>query len=108
MVDGPGHVRFIRYMLAGASGIDLVMLVVAADEGVMPQTIEHIQICSLLGIQRGVVVLTKTDMVDDDLLELAFSDIRDFISHTFLKDAPVVAVSSMNGNGIEELSLIHI
>ena len=106
VVDVPGHVRFIRHMLSGASGIDLVMLVVAADEGVMPQTIEHIQICSLLGIQRGVVVLTKTDMVDDDLLELAFSDIRDFISHTFLKDAPVVAVSSMNGNGIEELKRV--
>ncbi|MDX9762743.1 MAG: selenocysteine-specific translation elongation factor [Desulfomonilia bacterium] len=103
MVDVPGHVRFIRHMLSGASGIDLVMLVVAADEGVMPQTVEHIQICSLLGIQRGVVVLTKIDTVDDDLLELAYADIQDFISRTFLKDAPIVAVSSVTGKGIDEL-----
>lgn len=106
MVDVPGHVRFIRHMLSGASGIDLVMLVVAADEGVMPQTVEHIQICSLLGIQRGVIVLTKIDMVDDDLLDLAYSDIRDFMSRTFLKDAPIVAVSSVSGKGIDELKRV--
>jgi selenocysteine-specific elongation factor len=103
VVDVPGHVKFIRHMLSGASGIDLVMLVVAADEGVMPQTVEHIQICSLLGIQRGVVALTKVDMVDEDLLELAYSDIREFMGSTFLRDAPIVPVSSMTGAGIDEL-----
>lgn len=103
VVDVPGHVKFIRHMLSGASGIDLVMLVVAADEGVMPQTVEHIQICSLLGIQRGVVALTKVDMVDEDLLDLAYSDIREFMESTFLRDAPIVPVSSMTGAGIDEL-----
>ncbi|MFY9398242.1 MAG: GTP-binding protein, partial [Desulfomonilia bacterium] len=103
VVDVPGHVKFIRHMLSGASGIDLVMLVVAADEGVMPQTVEHIQICSLLGIQRGVVVLTKVDMVDDDLFELAHADIREFVEATFLRGAPIVPVSSVTGAGIDEL-----
>ncbi len=103
VVDVPGHVKFIRHMLSGASGIDLVMLVVAADEGVMPQTIEHIQICELLGIERGVIVLTKVDLVDDDLLELAISDIQDFVATTFLKDAPVVTVSSTTGKGLDDL-----
>ena len=103
VVDVPGHVKFIRHMLSGASGIDLVLLVVAADEGVMPQTIEHIQICGLLGIERGIVVLTKTDMVDDDLLQLAKSDIQDFVSKTFLRDAPIVPVSSVTGEGLDEL-----
>jgi selenocysteine-specific elongation factor len=103
VVDVPGHVKFIRHMLSGASGIDLVMLVVAADEGVMPQTVEHIQICSLLGIERGIIVLTKTDMVDDDLLQLARADIQDFVSKTFLRDAPIVPVSSVTGAGIDEL-----
>lgn len=103
VVDVPGHVKFIRHMLSGASGIDLVLLVVAADEGVMPQTVEHIQICSLLGIERGIIVLTKTDMVDDDLLQLATSDIQDFVSKTFLKDAPVCPVSSTTGAGLDEL-----
>ncbi len=103
VVDVPGHVKFIRHMLSGASGIDLVLLVVAADEGVMPQTVEHIQICGLLGIERGIVVLTKTDMVDDDLLQLAKSDIQDFVSKTFLRDAPIVPVSSVTGEGLDEL-----
>jgi selenocysteine-specific elongation factor len=103
VVDVPGHVKFIRHMLSGASGIDLVLLVVAADEGVMPQTVEHFQICSLLGIERGIIVLTKIDMVDDDLLQLARSDIQDFVSKTFLRDAPIVPVSSTTGQGIDEL-----
>lgn len=103
VVDVPGHIKFIRHMLSGASGIDLVLLVIAADEGVMPQTVEHIQICSLLGIERGVIVLTKIDMVDDELLELARSDIEDFVSKTFLKGAPMVGVSSITGEGIEKL-----
>jgi len=103
VVDVPGHIKFIRHMLSGASGIDLVLLVVAADEGVMPQTIEHIQICELLGIGRGIIVLTKVDLVDEDLLELASSDIQDFVAKTFLKDAPVVKVSSTKGKGLDEL-----
>nr|HPR04526.1 selenocysteine-specific translation elongation factor [Deltaproteobacteria bacterium] len=103
VVDVPGHVRFIRHMLSGASGIDLVLLVIAADEGVMPQTREHMQICELLGIGRGVVALTKKDLVDDDLLELAMGDVRDFITGTFLNDAPVIPVSSTTGEGIDAL-----
>jgi len=103
VVDVPGHIKFIRHMLSGASGIDLVMLVVAADEGVMPQTKEHIQICELLGIERGIIVLTKVDLVDEDLLELAVSDIQDFVATTFLKDAPVITVSSTTRKGLDEL-----
>ena len=103
VVDVPGHVRFIRHMLSGASGIDLVLLVIAADEGVMPQTREHMQICELLGIGRGVVALTKKDLVDDDLLELATGDVRDFIAGTFLHDAPIIPVSSTTGEGLEAL-----
>jgi selenocysteine-specific elongation factor len=103
VVDVPGHVRFIRHMLSGASGIDLVLLVIASDEGVMPQTVEHVQICELLGIARGVVALTKKDLVDEDLLELAISDVKDFISGTFLKDAPIVPVSSTTGFGLDAL-----
>ncbi len=103
VVDVPGHVRFIRHMLSGASGIDLVLLVIASDEGVMPQTIEHVQICELLGIERGVVALTKRDLVDEDLLELALTDVKDFISGTFLRDAPIVPLSSTTGFGIDAL-----
>ncbi len=103
VVDVPGHVKFIRHMLSGASGIDLVILIVAADEGVMPQTVEHVQICELLGIEKGVVALTKTDMVDSDLLELAISDVKSFLEGTFLKDAPVIPVSSVTGFGLDKL-----
>lgn len=104
VVDVPGHVRFIKHMLSGASGIDLVLLVIAADEGVMPQTKEHVQICELLGIRRGVVALTKKDLVDEDLLELAVSDVRDYIQGTFLKDAPIIPVSSTTAEGLDALS----
>jgi len=103
VVDVPGHVRFIRHMLSGASGIDLVVLVVAADEGIMPQTIEHIQICELLGIQRGVVALTKIDMVDAELFELALSDVKAFLEGSFLQKAPIIPVSSVTGVGIADL-----
>jgi len=103
VVDVPGHVKFIRHMLSGASGIDLVVLVVAADEGIMPQTIEHIQICELLGIQRGVVALTKIDMVDAELFELAVSDVKAFLGDSFLKNAPIMPVSSVTGDGIDGL-----
>jgi selenocysteine-specific elongation factor len=103
VVDVPGHVRFIKHMLSGASGIDLVLLVIAADEGVMPQTAEHMQICELLGIERGVVALTKVDLVDEDLLELAMSDVKDFLAGTSLKDARIVPVSSTTGQGLDLL-----
>ncbi len=88
-VDVPGHERFVRQMIAGAAGIDFVLLVVAADEGVMPQTREHLDICELLGVSAGAVVLTKVDLVDDDWLELVREDVREAVRGTFLEDAPV-------------------
>ena len=90
-------------MLAGAGGIDLALLIVAADEGVMPQTVEHLGILSLLEIQHGIIVLTKTDMVDEDWRELVAEDIRSQVKGTFLEDAPLIPVSSYTGEGIEEL-----
>ena len=103
IVDVPGHERFVKNMVAGASGIDLVLLVVAADEGAMPQTREHLDICSLLRVKAGLVALTKTDMVDDDLRELAREDVRALVEGTFLEGAPIVPVSSTTGQGLEEL-----
>lgn len=102
IVDVPGHERFVKNMVAGASGIDLVALIIAADEGVMPQTREHLEICQLLGIRHGIVVITKIDMVDKEWLELVREDIRDYIKDTFLSDAPVVEVSSVTGEGVED------
>src|SRR3954464_5591379 len=104
-VDVPGHERFVRNMLAGASGIDLVLLVVAAEEGVMPQTREHFDICRLLGIQAGVIALTKSDLVDAEILEIARLDVAELVAGSFLENAPVVAVSSRTGNGVEDLKL---
>ena len=94
LIDVPGHERFVHHMIAGASGVDVVMLVVAADEGVMPQTREHMAICELLGMSRGLVVLTKTDLVDPDWLELVKEDVSKALSQTFLKAAPIVEFSS--------------
>jgi selenocysteine-specific elongation factor len=102
-VDVPGHERFVRNMLAGASGIDLVLLVVAADESVKPQTREHFEICKLLGVQRGLVALTKRDLVDADLLETVRLEVREFVAGSFLEGAPVVAVSARTGEGLGEL-----
>ncbi len=102
-VDVPGHERFVKNMLAGAIGIDLVMLVIAADEGVMPQTQEHFDICCLLGIKDGIVVLTKTDLVDPENLELSKLDAAELVSGSFLENAPVVCVSSRTGDGIAAL-----
>lgn len=102
-VDVPGHERFVKNMLAGAHGIDAVALVVAADEGVMPQTREHFDITRLLGISRGLVVLTKTDMVDDELLELVRAEVEELVAGSFLEGAPVVAASARNGAGLDEL-----
>ncbi|MFL6374145.1 MAG: selenocysteine-specific translation elongation factor [Pyrinomonadaceae bacterium] len=105
-VDVPGHERFVRNMLAGASGIDLVLLVVAADEGVMPQTREHFEICRLLGIEHGIVVLTKSDLADAETMELARLDVAELVAGSFLEDAPVIAVSSKTGDGIDELKRV--
>ena len=102
-VDVPGHERFVRNMLAGAGGIDAVMLVIAADESVMPQTREHFDICALLRVRSGLVVLTKTDLVDDDTLELCRLEVRDLVSGSFLERAPVVAVSARTGAGLDLL-----
>ncbi|UCE51102.1 MAG: selenocysteine-specific translation elongation factor [Desulfobacterales bacterium] len=102
IVDVPGHEKFVKNMVAGATGIDIVVMVIAADEGVMPQTREHMEICALLGIQYGMVVLTKIDLVDEEWLELALDDVREFIQGTFLEDSPIVPVSSVNGQGIPE------
>ncbi len=104
IVDMPGHEKFVKNMVAGSSGIDVVVMVIAADEGVMPQTREHMEICNLMGIEHGMVALTKTDMVDEDLLELAMEDIQDFIQDTFLEDKPVVPVSSVTRQGLEEFT----
>ena len=103
VVDMPGHERFVRTMVAGASGIDFVLLVISADEGVMPQTREHLEICTLLGVRHGIVALTKIDMVDADMLELATEDVRDFLKETFLEGAPIFPVSSVTGQGLDAL-----
>jgi selenocysteine-specific elongation factor len=102
-VDVPGHERFVKNMLAGAHGIDLVMLVVAADESVMPQTREHFDICRLLHVKSGLIALTKSDLVDEELLELARAEVEDFVDGSFLEGAPIIAVSSRTGEGISEL-----
>ncbi|MBL8804939.1 MAG: selenocysteine-specific translation elongation factor [Planctomycetes bacterium] len=103
MIDVPGHERFVRNMVAGATGIDLVVLVVAADDGVMPQTREHLDIMGLLGQKRGLVALNKVDMVDADMAELAADDVRATLAGTFLADAPIVRVSARTGQGLDEL-----
>jgi selenocysteine-specific elongation factor len=106
VIDVPGHERFVRNMLAGVGGIDLVMLVIAADEGVMPQTREHLAICQLLHIKEGLVALTKADLVDEDWLELVSEDTREFLKGTFLEGKPIVPVSAKTGQGIDELKHI--
>ncbi|MFH1581089.1 MAG: selenocysteine-specific translation elongation factor [Pseudomonadota bacterium] len=102
IVDVPGHEKFIKHMVAGATGIDIVALVIAADEGVMLQTREHMEICSLLGIKHGFVALTKIDLVDEEWLELVLDDIKEFLQGTFLENRPIVPVSSATGKGIPE------
>ncbi|MBK5274454.1 MAG: selenocysteine-specific translation elongation factor [Desulfuromonadales bacterium] len=103
IVDVPGHERFVRAMVAGVGGMDLVMLTVAADEGIMPQTREHLDILRLLNVRSGLVALTKRDLVDRDWLELVTEEVRDFVSGSFLEGAPIVAVSSRTGAGLEAL-----
>jgi selenocysteine-specific elongation factor len=102
-VDVPGHERFVKNMLAGVGGIDLVLFVVAADESIKPQTREHFDICRLLGIAGGVVALTKADLVDKEVLGLARMEVEEFVQGSFLQAAPIVAVSSVTGEGLDEL-----
>src|SRR6476620_3430965 len=102
-VDGPGHERFIKNMLAGVGGIDFVLFIIAADESIKPQTREHFDICRLLHIPKGIIVLTKSDLVDPDILELVRLEVDDFVHGSFLENAPVVAVSSVTGAGLDEL-----
>jgi selenocysteine-specific elongation factor len=102
-VDVPGHERFVRNMLAGASGIDAVLLVVAADESIKPQTREHFEICRLLGTQHGLVAVTKCDLVDSDLLGLVKMEVQDFVAGSFLEGAPILAVSARTGFGLDAL-----
>ena len=103
IVDVPGHEKFVKHMVAGAWGIDLVALVIAADEGVMPQTREHLDICSLLKVKKGLVILTKIDLVDGELLDLVKEEVKEIVQDTFLKGAPILSVSSITGEGIADL-----
>jgi selenocysteine-specific elongation factor len=103
-VDVPGHEKFVRNMLAGVGGIDLVLLVVAADEGIKPQTREHFDICRMLSIPRGITVLTKTDTVDAETLEVVRAEVRDFVHGSFLEKSPIMPVSALTGVGLEELT----
>lgn len=103
IVDVPGHEKFVKNMLAGVAGMDMVMLVVAADEGIMPQTVEHLDILSILGVRCGVIVITKTDAADPELVELVEEDVRELVKGTFLEDAPVVPVSVYKNQGIDRL-----
>ena len=102
-VDVPGHERFVKNMLAGVHGIDAVALVIAADEGVMPQTREHFEICRLLDVRQGLVVLTKTDLVEEELLSLVRAEAEELVAGSFLEGAPIIAVSARSGVGLDEL-----
>jgi len=102
-VDVPGHERFVRNMLAGVGGIDVVLLVIAADEGIKPQTREHFDICRLLCVQRGITVLTKSDLVDEDTRDVVRMEVEDFLRGSFLQDSPIILASSLTGSGISDL-----
>ena len=102
-IDVPGHERFVRNMLAGVGGIDLVMLIVAGDESIKPQTREHFDICKLLGIRRGLIVITKSDLVEPEVLDLVRLEVQEFVAGSFLEAAPIVAVSARTGNGLRGL-----
>src|SRR4029078_12677745 len=102
-VDVPGHERFIKNMLAGVGGIDLVLLVIAADESIMPQTREHLDICSLLHIKNGLTVLTKIDNVEREMVDLVEEEVRDFLKGSFLEESTILRVSSVTKEGIPEL-----
>src|SRR5215467_11025997 len=102
-VDVPGHERFIKNMLAGVGGIDLVMLVIAANESVMPQTREHLDICSLLHIRQGFTVLTKVDGVEHEMVDLVEEEVRDFLKGSFLDGSPILRVSATTGEGLPQV-----
>src|SRR5271169_6570480 len=102
-VDVPGHERFVRNMLAGIGGLDLVLLVVAADESIKPQTREHFDILQLLGVRRGITVLTKSDAVDAETLDVVRLEVEEFLRGSFLEGQPIVAVSSLTGAGLDEV-----
>lgn len=102
IVDVPGHEKFVKAMVSGVSGIDILAFIVAADEGIMPQTVEHFEICRLMGVRQGIVVITKKDMVEPDWLELVNDEVKEFCLGSFLENAPVINVSSITGEGIEE------
>src|SRR5438270_10014564 len=104
-VDVPGHERFVRNMLAGVGGIDLVLLVIAADESIKPQTREHFDILQLLGVQRGITVLTKSDAVDPEMLDVVRLEVEDFLRGTFLgpPNAPIIPVSALTSSGLDHL-----
>jgi selenocysteine-specific elongation factor len=102
-IDVPGHERFVKNMLAGVGGIDLLMLIIAADESIKPQTREHFDICKLLGIRRGLVVITKSDLVEREVMDLVRMEAQEFLAGSFLADAPMVAVSARTGEGLDEL-----
>ncbi len=105
-VDVPGHERFVKNMLAGAHGIDLVALVIAADEGVMPQTREHFDICRLLGVQNGLIVITKTDLVEEELITLVQAEAEELVAGSFLEGSPVLTVSAKTGAGLDQLKSV--
>ena len=103
IIDVPGHEKFINNMVAGVVGMDLVLLVIAADEGIMPQTREHMDILNLLGIEKSIIVLNKCDLVDEDWLEMMEEDVREELSGTFLEHAPLIRVSAATGEGLGDL-----
>src|SRR5258707_6733153 len=103
IVDVPGHERFIKNMLAGATGIDLVVLIIAADDSIMPQTREHLEILKLLGLRHGVIALTKCDLVDETTRDVVELEVRELVQGTFLEAAPLIPTSAQTGTGIAEL-----
>src|SRR5260370_25395193 len=102
-IDVPGHERFVSNMLAGVAGIDLVLLVIAADESIKPQTREHFEICRLLGIRHGLIALTKSDLVEPDLVDLVRLEVEEFVQGSFLEGAPMIPVSATTGAGLDDL-----
>lgn len=103
IVDVPGHEKFVKNMVAGVTGMDLVAFIIAADEGIMPQTVEHFEICRLLGVKKGIIVITKKDMVDEEWLEMVTEEVQEYCEGSFLEDAPLVHVSSISGDGIDNV-----
>lgn len=106
IVDVPGHEKFVKNMVAGVTGMDILAFIIAADEGIMPQTREHFEICSLLGVSKGLVIITKKDMVEEEWLDMVEEEVRDFCQGSFLEDAPIVHVSSTTGEGIDEVKTL--